>query len=308
MQIYLPIAEMSVNVLIVLAMGGGVGLLSGLFGVGGGFLMTPLLIFIGVPPMVAVGTQSVQIVASSVSGVFAHIRRGTVDFTMGAVLIVGGFLGSGLGVWIFSLLKRLGQLDTTISVGYVLFLGLGGGFMLAESLPGVLRRRPVAVAVAARGAARHTWMYGLPFKLRFRRSKLYVSALLPLAIGFLVGLLVAIMGVGGGFLIVPAMIYILGMPTQVVIGTSLFQIIFVTANTALLQSIFNQTVDLVLALLLIVVGVVGAQVGVKMSARMKGEHLRSGLALMILGVAVALALGLVMTPGEVYSLGPKPGR
>lgn len=308
MQIYLPIAEMSVNVFVVLGMGGLVGLLSGLFGVGGGFLLTPLLIFIGVPPMVAVGTQSVQIVASSVSGVLAHIRRGTVDFTMGLVLLVGGLIGSALGVWIFSLLKRLGQLDTTISIGYVVFLGLVGGFMMAESLPGLLRRRPVAVAVAARGPARHTWMHGLPLKLRFRRSKLYVSALLPLAIGFLVGLLVAIMGVGGGFIIVPAMIYILGMPTQVVIGTSLFQIIFVTANTALLQSVFNQTVDIVLALLLIVVAVVGAQVGVKMSTKMKGEHLRSGLALMILGVAVALALGLVMTPGEVYSLGSSPGQ
>ncbi len=308
MQIYLPIAEMSVNVLIVLGMGGGVGLLSGLFGVGGGFLMTPLLIFIGVPPMVAVGTQSVQIVASSVSGVFAHMRRGTVDFVMGLVLIVGGLFGSGVGVWIFSVLKGLGQLDTTIAIGYVVFLGLVGGFMLAESLPGLLRRRPVAVSSAARGPGRHTWMHGLPLKLRFRRSKLYVSALLPLGIGFLVGLLVAIMGVGGGFLIVPAMIYILGMPTQVVIGTSLFQIIFVTANTALLQATFNQTVDMVLALLLIVVGVVGAQIGVKLSARMKGEHLRAGLALMILGVAVALALGLVVTPQEIYSLGSSPGK
>lgn len=308
MQIYLPIAEMSVNVFVVLGMGGLVGLLSGLFGVGGGFLMTPLLMFIGVPPMVAVGTQSVQIVAASVSGVFAHMRRGNVDFMMGGVLIVGGMVGSGLGVWIFSLLKRLGQLDTTISIGYVVFLGLVGGFMMAESLPGLLRRRPVAVAVAARGPARHSWMHGLPFKLRFRRSKLYVSALLPLAIGFLVGLLVAIMGVGGGFLIVPAMIYILGMPTQVVIGTSLFQIIFVTANTALLQATFNQTVDVVLALLLIVVAVVGAQIGVKLSVKMKGEHLRSALALMILGVAVALGLGLVITPDDIYSLGGAPSR
>ena len=307
MQIYLPIAEMSVHILLILGMGGAVGLLSGLFGVGGGFLMTPLLIFIGVPPSVAVGTQAAQTVASSVSGVTAHMRRGNVDFTMGTVLTAGGFVGAGVGVWLFNVLKASGHIDLTISLGYVVFLGFVGGFMMIESLPGVLRRRPAALALAARGPGRHMWMHGLPFKMRFKRSKLYVSALLPLAIGFLVGLLVAMMGVGGGFLMVPAMIYLLGMPTQVVIGTSLFQITFVTAGTALLQATVNQSVDVVLALLLLVVGVIGAQVGARLSAKVKGEHLRVMLAVIVLGVAVRLALDLVITPHDAFSLGGGDG-
>jgi len=303
MQIYLPIAEMSVNIFLVLGLGGAVGLLSGLFGVGGGFLMTPLLIFIGVPPSVAVGTQAVQTVASSVSGVMAHMRRGNVDFMMGGVLTAGGFVGSAMGVWLFNVLKNADHIDLTISLGYVTFLGVVGGFMLAESLPGVLNKRPVALALAARGPGRHLWMHGLPFKMRFRRSKLYVSALLPLAIGWLVGLLVAMMGVGGGFLMVPAMIYLLGMPTQVVIGTSLFQITFVTAGTALLQATVNQSVDIVLALLLLVTGVIGAQIGARLSPKIKGEHLRIMLALIVLAVAIRLALDLVLTPSDLFSLG-----
>ena len=302
MQIYLPIAELSVNIFLVLGMGGIVGLLSGLFGVGGGFLMTPLLIFIGVPPTVAVGTQSVQIVASSVSGMLAHMRRNNVDFLMGGVLTAGGMVGSSLGVYLFSLLKDTGHIDLTISLGYVLFLGIVGGFMLMESLPGALKRKPVSVALAQRGPGRHIWMHGLPLKMRFRRSKLYISALLPVGIGFVVGLLVAMMGVGGGFLIVPAMIYLLGMPTQVVIGTSLFQITFVTAVTALLQAMVNQSVDVVLALLLLVIAVVTAQIGAKLSSRIKGEHLRVMLAAMVLLVALRLAVGLVIPPDELFSL------
>ncbi|MGE3335561.1 MAG: sulfite exporter TauE/SafE family protein [Rhodospirillaceae bacterium] len=302
MQIYLPIAELSVNIFLVLGLGGIVGLLSGLFGVGGGFLMTPLLIFIGVPPTVAVGTQAVQIVASSVSGMLAHLRRNNVDFLMGGVLTVGGMIGSSVGVYLFSLLKDTGHIDLTISLGYVLFLGIVGGFMLMESLPGALKKKPAALALAARGPGRHMWMHGLPFKIRFRRSKLYISALLPAGIGFLVGLLVAMMGVGGGFLIVPAMIYLLGMPTQVVIGTSLFQITFVTAITALLQAIVNQSVDVVLALLLLVIAVVSAQIGAKLSNKIKGEHLRIMLAAMVLLVALRLAVGLVIPPGELFSL------
>ena len=303
MQIYLPIAGLSVNIFVILAMGGGVGLLSGLFGVGGGFLMTPLLIFVGIPPAVAVGTQANQIVASSVSGVLAHMRRGNVDFKMGGVLTIGGFVGSGLGVWVFNILKRLGHIDVTISFGYVIFLGVVGGFMLYESLPGVLGRKAALSGLTERGPGRHTWMHGLPFKMRFRRSKLYISALLPLSIGFLVGILVATMGVGGGFLMVPAMIYLLGMPTQIVIGTSLFQIIFVTANTTLLQAMFNQSVDVVLALLLLVVGVVGAQVGARLAGRFKGEQLRVMLAVMVLGVALRLALDIVIPPSDIFSLG-----
>ena len=307
MQIYLPIAELSVNIFLVLGLGGLVGLLSGLFGVGGGFLMTPLLIFIGVPPTVAVGTQAVQIVASSVSGMLAHLRRNNVDFLMGGVLTGGGIAGSGVGVWLFSLLQGTGHIDLAISLGYVVFLGIVGGFMLMESLPGALKNRPAALALLMRGPGRHTWMHGLPFKIRFRRSRLYVSALLPVGIGFLVGLLVAMMGVGGGFLIVPAMIYLLGMPTQVVIGTSLFQITFVTGITALLQATVNQSVDIVLALLLLVIAVVGAQVGAKLSNKIRGEHLRAMLAGMVLLVAIRLAIGLIVTPGELFSLSGHEG-
>jgi uncharacterized membrane protein YfcA len=303
MQIYLPIAEMSVNIFLILALGGGVGILSGLFGVGGGFLMTPLLIFVGVPPAVAVGTQANQIVASSVSGVFAHMRRANVDFQMGIVLTAGGLVGSTLGVYVFKILKRLGHIDVTIDIGYVLFLGAVGGFMLYESLPGILGPQAAAGGLPARGPGRHTWMHRLPFKVRFRRSKLYISALLPLAIGFFVGLLVATMGVGGGFIMVPAMIYLLGMPTQVVIGTSLFQIIFVTANTTFLQAAVNRTVDVVLALLLLVTGVIGAQVGARLAGRFRAEQLRVMLAMMVLAVAFRLLIDLVIPPSDFFSLG-----
>jgi len=304
MQIYLPIAEMTVNVFLILGMGVAVGLLSGLFGVGGGFLLTPALIFFGVPPAVAVGTGANQIVAASVSGALAHMRRGNVDFKMGAVLSVGGFLGSGLGVWLFSILRDLGQVELVISLSYVVFLGIVGAFMLWESLPGVLQRKSGAAPVSPdqRGPGRHYWIHGLPFKMRFNRSKLYISAIMPIAIGFVVGLMVAIMGVGGGFIMVPASIYLLGMPTQVVIGTSLFQIIFVTANTTFLQATVNQTVDIVLALLLLVGGVIGAQIGARIGAKMKSEQLRSMLALIVLGVAIKLAADLVIPPRDPFTL------
>ena len=304
MQIYLPIAEMSVNIFLILGMGGAVGLLSGLFGVGGGFLMTPLLIFIGVPPAVAVGTEANQIVASSVSGVLAHWRRGNVDFRMGAVLTVGGFVGSALGVALFSVLRGLGQIELVISLSYVVFLGVIGGLMFYESLNVIMRHRrasPDQPVSTARGPGRHTWIHGLPFKMRFRKSKLYISALLPLGVGFVVGILAAIMGVGGGFVMVPAMIYLLGMPTQVVIGTSLFQIIFVTANTTFLQATVNQTVDVVLALLLLIGGVIGAQIGARLGAKLRGEQLRILLALIVLGVCLRLAFDLVVTPAEPFS-------
>ena len=304
MQIYLPIAEMTVNVFLILGLGGAVGLLSGLFGVGGGFLLTPALIFIGVPPAVAVGTGANQIVASSVSGALAHMRRGNVDFKMGAVLTVGGFIGSGLGVWLFALLRKMGQVELVISLSYVLFLGIVGGFMLWESLPGVLAKKSGAPLPSPdqRGAGRHFWIHGLPFKMRFNRSKLYISAIMPIGLGFVVGLMVAIMGVGGGFIMVPASIYLLGMPTQVVIGTSLFQIIFVTANTTFLQATVNQTVDIVLALLLLVGGVIGAQIGARLAAKMKSEQLRSLLALIVLGVAIKLAADLVIPPSDPFTL------
>jgi len=304
MQIYLPIAEMSVNVFLLLGLGGGVGMLSGIFGVGGGFLMTPLLFFMGIPAAVAVATEANQIVASSVSGVLAHWRRGNVDVKMGGVLLVGGVLGSSFGVWLFSVLRELGQIDLVIKLSYVVFLTIIGSLMLVESIKSM---RASKRSIKSK-AHHHTWMHGLPFKMRFRKSRLYISAILPLAIGFFVGLLAAIMGVGGGFVMVPAMIYLLGMPTSVVVGTSLLQIIFVTANVTLLQSVNNQTVDVVLAMLLMVGGVIGAQIGTRIGGHLKGEQLRGLLALIVLGVCAKLTFDLVVTPIDLYSLGGGGGH
>ncbi len=301
MQIYLPIAEMSVNALLLLSLGGAIGFLSGLFGVGGGFLMTPILIFIGVPAQVAVGTEANQIVASSVSGVLAHWRRGNVDFKMGAVLLVGGFAGSSIGVGLFSLLRAVGQIDLVIKLSYVIFLGIIGALMFVESLRSLRRRRNPARS--QRKLHTHTWVHGLPLKMRFRKSRLYISALLPFGVGFVVGILAAIMGVGGGFIMVPAMIYLLGMPTAVVVGTSLFQIIFVTANVTFLQAYANQTVDVVLAVLLLIGGVIGAQFGARAGARLHGEQLRVLLALMVLVVCFKLGFDITVTPEDLYGLG-----
>ncbi|MFV3075080.1 sulfite exporter TauE/SafE family protein [Niveispirillum fermenti] len=299
MQIYLPIAEISVNALLILMLGGGVGFLSGLFGVGGGFLMTPLLIFIGVPPAVAVGTQANQLVGASVSGVLAHWRRNNVDVKLGSVMLAGGTVGTGLGVWLFGLLQKLGHIDLVISLSYVLFLGTVSSLMLAESVRAMLKGRGKPVRSKLH---HHTWLHGLPFKVRFPRSRLYISALLPALIGFVGGVLVAIMGIGGGFLLVPAMIYVLGMPTALVAGTSLFQIIFTTGLAAFLQAVGNQTVDIVLALLLLVGGVVGAQFGTRAGARLRGEQARALLALMVLAVAVKLAVDLIVRPEDLYSI------
>ena len=300
MHIYLPIAEMSVNIFLILGMGGAVGFLSGLFGVGGGFLMTPLLIFIGVPPPVAVGTEANQIVASSVSGVLAHWQRANVDFKMGFVLLLGGFFGSSLGVILFKYLQNLGQLDLVIKLSYVIFLGIIGFLMLWESSRTIIRSRSAA---ARRGKLhQHNWLHGLPFKMRFRKSKLYISAILPFLIGAVIGVLSAIMGVGGGFIMVPAMIYLLGMPTSLAIGTSLFQIIFVTANVTFLQALTVQTVDILLAVLLLTGAVIGAQFGSKYSVKMKGEQLRALLALLVLGVCVKMIFDLTATPSDLYSI------
>jgi uncharacterized membrane protein YfcA len=300
MYIYLPIAEISMHIGIIIGLGGGVGFLSGLFGVGGGFLMTPLLIFFGVPPVVAVATEANQIVASSVSGVLAHMRRSNVDFKMGTILLIGGVIGSTLGVLLFAFLRELGQIDLVIKLSYVVLLGIVGSLMLVESVRAILRTRKPG---AARGKLhQHNWLHGLPFKMRFRRSKLYISALLPLAIGAFVGVLAAIMGVGGGFIMVPAMIYILGMPTAVVVGTSLFQIIFVTANVTILQSVQTQTVDFVLAGLLLFGAVIGAQFGTRAGAKLRGEQLRGLLALMVLAVCIKLGFDLALHPASLYSV------
>lgn len=301
MQIYLPIAELPINVLVILAMGAAVGFLSGMFGVGGGFLMTPLLIFLGIPPAVAVGTQSTQVVASSVTGALAHWQRGSIDFKMGGVLLAGGVLGSLSGIFIFRLLTRLGQIDLAISLIYVVFLTIIGTLMMTESLRAMRAAARGTPLPASRGG-QHSWMHGLPFKVRFRRSKLYISVIPPILVGYFVGMLSAIMGVGGGFIMVPAMIYLLRMPTSVVIGTSLFQIVFVTALTGVMHSVENQAVDMMLGLLLVIGGVVGAQYGVRAAMRLKGEHLRALLALIVLLMGLRLGWDLVTTPPDLFSI------
>lgn len=298
MHVYLPIAEVSENIFVLLGIGGGVGFLSGMYGVGGGFLLTPILIFIGVPPAVAVATGANQLIGSSVSGVLAHWKRGNVDIKMGIVLLVGGVVGSTLGVWLFTLLKSLGQIDLVIKICYVAFLGVVGGLMLVESIKAILAKR----AKIRRRMHQHNWMHGLPFKMRFRRSRLYISVFLPLLVGALVGILSAIMGVSGGFIIVPAMIYFLGMPTSVVVGTSLFQIIFVTANVTILQSVSNQTVDVMLAMLLLVGGVIGAQIGARVGSKIQAEQLRGLLALIVLAVCIVMGIDLVSHPANLYSI------
>tara|TARA_B100001939_G_scaffold338017_1_gene343120 strand:- start:9263 stop:10204 length:942 start_codon:yes stop_codon:yes gene_type:complete len=302
MQIYLPIAELSINIFVLLAMGGGVGFLSGLFGVGGGFLMTPLLIFAGVPPAVAVASEANQITAASVSGALAHARRGGVDYKMGLVLIIGGAIGSFIGAWIFTLLKSLGQVDLMISIAYVIFLGGIGGLMFVESISAIIRKRNGATVKPGRRP--RTWVDALPFKMRFRKSRMYVSVLLPLAIGALVGVLAAIMGVGGGFIMVPAMIYLLNMPVGVVIGTSLFQITFVTASVTFLHAVNTQTVDAILALILLTGAVIGAPLGVRVGAKLGGEQLRILLAVLVLVVGAKMGVDLVVEPDEVYTVFP----
>ena len=303
MQVYLPIAEVSVNIFLLLGLGGLVGVLSGMFGVGGGFIMTPLLFFIGVPPAVAVATGANQIVASSVSGLMAHLKRKTVDLRMGTVLLVGGLVGAAFGVVLFNYLKSLGQVDLLINLCYVIFLGIIGTLMFVESLNALRKSR--------RGAPpkrrKHNWVHALPFKMRFRTSGLYISVIPPLLVGLSVGLLAAVMGVGGGFIMVPAMIYLLGMPTKVVIGTSVFQIIFVTAFTTLLHATTNYTVDVMLAVLLLVGGVIGAQFGTVIGMRLRAEQLRILLAGLVLLVCGKLAMDLLLTPSELFVIAQVKG-
>ena len=299
MQIYLPIAEVAVNAFLLLGLGGLVGILSGMFGVGGGFLMTPLLFFIGIPPAVAVATGANQIVASSFSAVLAHFKRRTVDFRMGTVLLIGGLVGAGLGVLLFNYLRALGQVDLLVTLFYVVFLGIVGALMFVESLSAIRRARSGKPVVKRK---KHTWAQKLPLKMRFRTSGLYISVIPPVLVGVAVGVLAAIMGVGGGFIMVPAMIYLLGMPTKVVIGTSLFQIIFVAAFTTLLHAISSHIVDVVLAVLLILGGVIGAQFGTRIGSLMKAEQLRILLAILVLGVCFKLGLDLLLPPGEPYSI------
>ncbi|SLN53002.1 hypothetical protein AQS8620_02309 [Aquimixticola soesokkakensis] len=301
MQVYLPIAEISVNAFLLLGLGGLVGILSGMFGVGGGFLITPLLFFVGIPPAVAVATSVNQIVASSVSAVLAHLKRKTVDLKMGLVLLIGGMIGAGIGVQVFNALREIGQVDLLVTLSYVIFLGLIGALMFVESLGAIRRAR--GATPKRRERKKHNWVHNLPFKVKFRTSGLYISAIPPLLVGVFVGILSAIMGVGGGFIMVPAMIYLLGMPTKVVIGTSLFQIIFTSGFTTMMHAYTSQTVDIVLAVLLLIGGVIGAQIGAQIGLKLKAEQLRILLALLVLAVCLKLALDLLIQPSELFSIG-----
>jgi uncharacterized membrane protein YfcA len=301
MDLYLPIANLSVNALVIIALGGGVGLLSGMFGVGGGFLTTPLLIVYGIPPTVAAASAASQVTGASVSGVSAYFRRGGVDVKMGGVLVAGGILGSLFGAWLFRLLQATGQIDTAIAITYVVLLVSIGSLMLKESLEAIAVSRGRRAAPPRR-RRHHPLVASLPFRMRFYRSGLYISPLAPLLLGFFTGILTILLGVGGGFVLVPAMIYLLGMATQVVVGTSLFQILFVTAAATMVHAMTTKAVDIVLAGLLLVGSVVGAQVGARFAARARPEYLRLALALMVLLVAGRIALGLGWRPDEIYSV------
>jgi len=303
LQVYLPIAEMSVNLLVMLGLGAAVGFLSGMFGVGGGFLLTPFLIFSGISAPIAVATGANQIVATSVSGALAQWRRNNIDFRMGSVLIAGGVVGAFIGVLLLKVLREAGQAGLIISLTYVALLGTIGMLMLAESIRAIRRTRAGRLS-SGRRPGQHNWVHGLPLKMRFPRSRLYISAIPPLVIGWVVGLLTAFLGVGGGFIMVPAMIYLLRMPTNIVIGTSTFQIIFVTAVVTILHASFNNSLDVVLALMLAAGGVMGGQFGVRAGQKLRGEQLRALLALLVLGVAVRLFLDLVLKPEDLYTITP----
>ena len=300
MSIYLPIAEININIFLIVFIGMLVGALSGLFGVGGGFLMTPLLIFLGIPPVVAVGSEAPHVLASSVSGVIAHWRKKNVDFKMGFFLLSGGLVGSTVGVNLFKLLKTYGQIDIVIQFLFIIFLGFIGMSMAFESAKTTIKNYRTTSAIRTK-LHQHSWIHGLPFKLRFHRSKLYISAIPPILIGFFVGVLSAMMGVGGGFIMIPAMVYILGMSTNVVVGTSLFQIIFVTANSTFFQSYLNQTVDIVLSALMFLGGVIGAQIGVRIGTKLKAEYLRGILAILVLLVCAKILTDLILTPSDLFS-------
>ena len=300
MHSYLPIAELSASIPLLVGLGAIVGVMSGLFGIGGGFILTPLLFMIGIPSAIAVGTQGNLIVASSFSGVLAHLRRKTVDFPMGFALLAGGIVGSAAGVQVFKWLTSLGQIDLTIKLSYVSLLSVVGTLMMIEAVRALLKSRSGGKLIATR--RRHSRIQSLPLRYRFRTSGLYISVIPPLLIGVFVGVLSAIMGVGGGFIMVPAMIYLLGMPTKTVIGTSLFQVTILAGFTAMMQAVQNQTVDFVLAFYLLIGGVIGAQIGSRLGAKLNAETLRVLLAGLVLAVSVKIALELALPPHELYSL------
>lgn len=301
MQIYLPIAEMAVNMFMILGMGAAVGFVSGLFGVGGGFLLTPLLIFSGIPPSVAVATVTSQVVASSTSGVLSYWRKGGVDFKLAGVLLCGGTVGSAVGVWLFSILRSLGQLDLIISVSYMLFLGIVGGLMFWESVRAVVRGAKGA-STSTRKPGQHNWVHGLPLKTAFKKSKLYISVIPIVVLGFSIGFIGAVLGIGGGFIMVPALIYLLRVPGNVVIGTSLLQILVTMSLATVLHALSNGSVDIILGLMLMVGGVLGAQFGASAGQKMKGEQLRLLLALLILAVGARFMFDLAIEPTELFSV------
>ncbi|HMN87358.1 MAG TPA: sulfite exporter TauE/SafE family protein [Bauldia sp.] len=301
MLIYLPIAELSVNMFVIFGMGAAVGFLSGLFGVGGGFLLTPLLIFSGIPPVVSVATVSSQIVASSASAALSYWRRRMIDMKLATVLMISGSVGTLLGVLVFNLLRSIGQLDLIVSVCYVTLLGAIGGLMLTESVKAILDARAGRPA-PLRQRGQHNWIHGLPFKMRFKRSKLYVSVIPVAVLGIGIGFLGALLGIGGGFILVPALIYLLRVPTNVVIGTSLVQIVATMSVATVLHAVASYSVDIVLAIILMVGGVIGAQFGARIGQNLRGDHLRALLALLVLAVAVRFFVSIVTPPDERYSL------
>jgi hypothetical protein len=300
-QIYLPIADLPVDILVVLGMGLAVGFISGMFGIGGGFLMTPLLIFIGISPAVAVASVASHIAASSCSGAINYWRRRAVDVALGLMLLAGGILGTAVGVWLFTTLRSLGQLDLTIGVSYVLLLTTVGALMINESVRAIIREQQGKPATPRRGGS-HTWIHGLPLKMRFKRSKIYVSAIPVWLIGFIIGFVGAIMGIGGGFLLVPMLIYFLRVPTNVVIGTSMLLTLVTMATATILHSITNHLVDAILALILMIGGVMGAQFGARAGQRMRGERLRLLLGVLVLAVGVRFFVDLVLPPEDPYSI------
>lgn len=304
MQIYLPIAEMSVPAETLVVLGVAVGFLSGVFGVGGGFLATPFLLFMGVPPAVAVGTQANQLIATSMTGVLGHWRRGNVDFQMGGIMLAGGTVGSVVGIFIFRILQHFGQIDVFIAFSYVLLLGTIGLMMLFESASSLLKKSSVTQDIQS--VSQREFFKNLPYKMRFNKSRLYVSALLPVGVGFIGGLLVSIMGIGGGFVLVPAMIYILGMPATLVAGTSLFQIIFVSAFACLLHAVASNTVDIILSTVMMIGGVVGAQLGVRFAKKIKGAPARIILSLIIIAVCIRMLTTLFVQPVDLFSLDIRP--
>ncbi len=301
MDLYLPIANLPVNVLVIIGLGGVVGLLSGMFGVGGGFLTTPLLIFYGIPPTVAAASAATQVTGASVSAVISHMTRKTVDLRMGAVLVAGGTIGAVIGAGLFNLLQSVGQIDTVIGILYVVMLSSIGGLMAVESVQTLVRMKRGAPP-SARKRRHHPLVSALPMRWRFYKSGLYISPLAPLLLGMVTGILTMLLGVGGGFIMVPAMLYLLGMQAQVVVGTSLFQILFVTMATTLVHSMTTKAVDLVLAILLLIGSVAGAQIGTRVSRKARPEYLRMVLAFIVLVIAIRMALGLGWRPDEIYSI------